>query len=116
MSVRSSSRPDIVDSLVTSSTVDDNQEPGTSLGGAGATDRSREGLNPTSNNSPRTGGASKGAVPKWFKGTGENIESFSFICYMLTQRPLFAGTTPCKPFFAKYCAAPFKSGKTTDTY
>ncbi|KAJ7362000.1 Tether containing UBX domain for GLUT4 [Desmophyllum pertusum] len=65
LSVRSSSRPDIGDSLVSSSTVD---EPGTSSDGA---DRSHEGLNPDSSSRPRTGGASKGAVPKWFKGTGK---------------------------------------------
>lgn len=72
LSFRSSSRPDIGDSLVSSSTVDDNHEPGTSLGGAGAPDRPRDGLNPAVNNRPRTGGASKGPVPKWFKGTGKN--------------------------------------------
>ena len=72
LSFRSSSRPDIGDSLVSSSTVDDNHEPGTSLGGTGTPDRSLDGLNSASNNRPRTGGASKGPVPKWFKGTGKN--------------------------------------------
>lgn len=66
--------------------MDDNQEPGTSSAGSGVPDRSREGLSPSSNNRPRTGGASKGAVPKWFKGTGKNVENFQFIGYMLTRR------------------------------
>jgi len=79
LSVRSSSRPDIGDSLVSSSTVDDNEQAGTSLGGAGVPDSQREGLNPASTNRPRTGGASKGAVPKWFKGTGKNGERFQFM-------------------------------------
>lgn len=85
LSVRSSSRPDIGDSLVSSSTVDDNEQTGTSLGGAGVPDRPREGLNPASTNRPRTGGASKGAVPKWFKGTGMNGERFQFIRYLLAR-------------------------------
>lgn len=76
MSDRSSSRPDIGDSLVSSSTVDDNEQPGTSQSGAGVPDRPRGGLNSVSSNRPRTGGASKGAVPKWFKGTGKHEERF----------------------------------------
>ena len=76
LSVRSGSRPVIGDSLVSSSTVDDNEQAGTSLGGAGISDRPREGLNPASSNRPRTGGSSKGAVPKWFKGTGKIKERF----------------------------------------
>ena len=79
LSVRSSSRPDIGDSLVSSSTVDDNEQAGTSLDGAGVPDRPREGPHPASSSRPRTGGASKGAVPKWFKGTGKNGEMFQLI-------------------------------------
>lgn len=67
LSVRASSRPDIGDSLVSSSSMDGEQEPGASSSGAGV----REGLNSVSSSRPRAGGASKGAVPKWFKGTGK---------------------------------------------
>ena len=80
LSVRSGSRPDIGDSLVSSSTVDDNEQAGTLLGGAGVSDRPREGLNPASSNRPLTGRSRKGAVPKWFKGTGKSKERFYFIC------------------------------------
>ena len=94
LSARSSSRPDIGDSLVSSSTVDDNQQPGTSLGGV---DRPREGLNSASSNRPRTGGASKGTVPKWFKGTGKNEERFQFIGYFSTRGNIVY-IYLCKPF------------------
>lgn len=67
LSVRAGSRPDIGDSLVSSSTMDSNQDPGTSSYGG---DRSHEGHNAGASNRPRAGGASKGPVPKWFKGTG----------------------------------------------
>ena len=51
---------------MSSSSMDGEQEPGASSSGAGV----REGLNSVSSSRPRAGGASKGAVPKWFKGTG----------------------------------------------
>ena len=85
LSVGSGSRPDIGDSLVSSSTVDDNEHAGTSLGGAGVSDRPHEGLNPASNNRPRTGGSSKGAVPKWFKGTGKIPERL-FSLFVSTRK------------------------------
>lgn len=68
LSVRSSARPDIGDSLVSSSNMDSNQEPGASSYGD---DRSAMGHNPGASNRPRAGGAIKGPVPKWFKGTGK---------------------------------------------
>ena len=65
LSVRASPRPDIGDSLVSSSTV----EPGTSF----APDTSRDEHNSSSGNRPRVGGANKGPVPKWFKATGKGV-------------------------------------------
>ena len=65
LSVRASPRPDIGDSLVSSSTA----EPGTSS----TPDTSRDGHNSSSGNRPRVGGASKGPVPKWFKGAGKGV-------------------------------------------
>ena len=65
LSVRASPRPDIGDSLVSSSTA----EPGTSF----APDTSRDEHDSFSGNRPRVGGASKGPVPKWFKGTGKGV-------------------------------------------
>lgn len=56
--------------------MDDNEQPGASQSGTGVPDRPREGLNSVSSNRPHTGGASKGAVPKWFKGTGKHEERF----------------------------------------
>lgn len=79
LSVHSSARPDIGDSLVSSSSArDSNSEQGTSSGGAGVPDRPRDGHNPASSSRPRTGGTSKGPVPKWFKGTGTDMRSFQF--------------------------------------
>lgn len=68
LSVRSSARPDIGDSLVSSSTVDRDHEPGASSSRA---ERSVEELNRIATDRPRHGGASKGVIPKWFKGTGK---------------------------------------------
>lgn len=67
LSVRSSARPDIGDSFVSSSTVDRDHEPGASSSRA---DRSVEEPNRIATDRPRHGGASKGVIPKWFKGTG----------------------------------------------
>lgn len=65
LTVRAGSRPDIGDSLVSSSTVHSEQGADTSSNGPGL----HEELNSASNSSPRVGNTSKGAVPKWFKGT-----------------------------------------------
>ncbi|CAH3157327.1 unnamed protein product [Porites lobata] len=65
LSVRASPRPDIGDSLVSSSTA----EPGTSF----APYTSRDEHDSSSGNRPRVGGASKGPIPKWFKGTGKGV-------------------------------------------
>ena len=70
LSVRASPRPDIGDSLVSSSMA----EPGTSF----APDTSRDEHNSSSGNRPRVGGANKGPVPKWFKGTGKGVLLWSF--------------------------------------
>lgn len=69
LSVRASARPDTGDSLVSSSTVDSDREAGASSNRA---DRSFDGRpNPGAANISRLGRATKGTVPKWFKGTGK---------------------------------------------
>ncbi|RMX57825.1 hypothetical protein pdam_00022691 [Pocillopora damicornis] len=67
LTVRAGSRPDIGDSLVSSSTVYSEQGVGTSSNGAGFLEEQ----NSTPNSKPHVGGNSKGVVPKWFKGTGK---------------------------------------------
>ena len=71
--VRAGSRPDIGDSLVSSSTVYSEQGVGTSSNGAGFLEEQ----NSAPNSKPQVGGTTKGVVPKWFKGTGE-YRSFSY--------------------------------------
>ena len=50
--------------------MESNQVPGTSSHGE---ETSFGGQNQAASNRPRTGGAGKGPVPKWFKGTGAHI-------------------------------------------
>lgn len=73
LTVRAGSRPDIGDSLVSSSTVYSEQGVGTSSNGAGFLEEQ----NSAPNSKPHVGGTTKGVVPKWFKGTGE-CRSFSY--------------------------------------
>lgn len=73
LTVRAGSRPDIGDSLVSSSTVYSEQGVGTSSNGAGFLEEQ----NSDPNSKPHVGGTTKGVVPKWFKGTGE-YRSFSY--------------------------------------
>ncbi|XP_068762143.1 tether containing UBX domain for GLUT4-like [Montipora capricornis] len=69
LSVRASARPDTGDSLVSSSTVESDREAGASSNRA---DRSFDDRpNPGAANISRLGRATKGTVPKWFKGTGK---------------------------------------------
>lgn len=73
LTVRAGSRPDIGDSLVSSSTVYSEQGVGTSSNGEGFLEEQ----NSASNSKPHVGGTTKGVVPKWFKGTGK-YRSFSY--------------------------------------